>query len=105
MFCNKLSNKELITASAKVTTDLLLPPGPVLFQANGMDTGMGPQAFLSTDCGPRHFNQPRVSSNILHYRRGPSFAHVSARPSVMLSLISRSSSFNCKVEPSRGDFR
>lgn len=100
MFCNKLSNKELITASAKVTTDLLLPPGLVLFQANGVDTGMGPQAFLSTDCGPRHFNQPRVSSNILHY-----FAHVSARPSVMLSLISRSSSFNCKVEPSRGDFR
>lgn len=39
-------------APAKVTTDLLLPPGLVLFQGNGTDAGMGPQAFLSTECGP-----------------------------------------------------
>lgn len=71
MFCNKLSNKGLIMVPVKVTTDLLLPPGLVLLQGNGTDAGMGPQAFLSTECGPQHFSQPRVSPNILHYLTGP----------------------------------
>lgn len=58
-------------APVKVTTGLLLPPGLVLFQGNGADGGMGPQAFLSTECGPQPFSQPRVSPNILHYLTRP----------------------------------
>lgn len=44
MFSNKCSSKELITASAKVTTGLLMP-GLVLFPGNGTDAGMGHRPF------------------------------------------------------------